>query len=421
MRISLVGIGMGSANSATKEARDAIDAAEVLIGAERMLQSALELADEPMGKARVEAIAPSDIARSIEGLDGYENIAVVCSGDTGFYSLASTIRKTLEELSPAPQIELIPGITTVQYMAAKLGRPWQNAKLASAHGRSCDFLGTVLANGESFFLTGGSATPMTMIAELVERGLGELEVAVGERLSYDDERIVCGKASELLGEEFDSLAAIWITRGELADKDVAPFIGFGGIPDELFTRGKAPMTKQEVRALATSKLRPQRGETIFDVGAGTGSVAIEAAGFNPFARIYAIEKEPEACELIEVNRKRFGTYNVQVVEGRAPEAFEGLPAPDAAFIGGSTGDFDTIIDKLLELNPSARIVATAVTMETVSQATDVFGKLAESGKIDSYCATQVGVTRTRQAGRYHLLSPESPIYIFEAQGAGESA
>ncbi|MCR5844989.1 MAG: precorrin-6y C5,15-methyltransferase (decarboxylating) subunit CbiE [bacterium] len=419
MRISLVGIGMGSASTVTAQAREAIDAAEVLIGAERMLQAALELADEPMGKARVEAIAPSEIARAIEGLDGYESIAVVCSGDTGFYSLASTIRKTLEELNLAPQIELIPGITTVQHMAAKLGRPWHSAKLASAHGRSCNFLGTVLANGESFFLTGGSATPATMIAELVECGLGELQVAVGERLSYADERIVCGKASELLGEEFDSLAAIWIVRGELADEEVAPFIGFSGIPDELFTRGKAPMTKQEVRALVTSKLRPQRGEAIFDVGAGTGSVAIETAGLNPFARIFAIEKEPDACELIEINRKRFGTFNVQVVEGRAPEAFEGLPAPDAAFIGGSTGDFNAIIDRLLKLNPSVRIVATAVTMETVSQATDAFGKLTEQGKISNFSATQVGVTRTKQAGRYHLLSPESPIYIFEAQGAGE--
>ncbi|MBR2522314.1 MAG: precorrin-6y C5,15-methyltransferase (decarboxylating) subunit CbiE [Coriobacteriales bacterium] len=421
MRISLVGIGMGSAGTVTAQACEAIEGADVLIGAGRMLQAALELASNPEGKKLVDAISPGDIASAIEALDDDTRVGIICSGDTGFYSLAQTIRKALGALSPKPEIELIPGITTVQCMAAKLGRPWQGVKLASAHGRSCNFLGTVLANGESFFLTGGSATPATMIAELVESGLGELQVAVGERLSYADERILCGKASELLDEEFDSLAAIWITRGELADEEVAPFIGFSGIPDELFTRGKAPMTKQEVRALVTSKLRPQRGETVFDVGAGTGSVAIETAGLNPFAHIFAIEKEPEACELIEVNRRRFGTFNVQVVEGRAPEAFEGLPAPDAAFIGGSTGDFGAIIDRLLELNPSVRIVATAVTMETVSQATDAFGKLTEQGKVANFSATQVGVTRTRQAGRYHLLSPESPIYIFEAQGAGERA
>ncbi len=426
-KVAVVGIGMGSSGMFTLAARDAIANSDVLIGARRIVQSACDLIGSGVDGAEkapqcIEAISPKAVVQAIEECAGQASgnvrACVLCSGDTGFFSLAKSMLKVFEEMDPAPQVECIPGITTVQYLAAKIGRPWQSCKLASAHGRKLNVVGQVLLNNDLFLLTGGDETPMTIISKLCDAGLSEVDVVVGSSLSYPNEQIVSGTAGELLGRQFESLSAMWISHDDLADRKTLGYAGFSGIPDELFIRGKVPMTKSEVRAVVTSSIRPHDDEVIYDVGAGTGSVTVELACLNPLAHVIAIESNPEGCELIEKNRREFGAYNVEVVSGRAPEALEGLPAPDAVFIGGSTGGFEPILDAVLSANPSARIVATAVTLETISLATEVLGRFVSEGRLSEYSAVQVCITRTRQAGRYHLMNPESPIFVFRATGVG---
>lgn len=419
MRISIVGIGMGHASSMTMQAAQAVREADVLVGAQRMLESAQAVRESAglQAAAELKAISPNAIANALEAQGEAERFAILCSGDTGFYSLATSVTRTIRERLPHAEVEIIPGITTVQYFASKLGRPWQSVALASAHGKTCNVLGMVLENEQVFLLTGGELTPRTIIRKLADCGLGSCDVAIGERLSYEDETITVGTVADLVGREFDALSAIWISRGPLRDIEVAPYAGFPGIPDDAFIRGNVPMTKRDIRALCTSKMRVAKDEVVWDIGAGTGSVAIEAACMQPSARVFAIEFKDEGCELIEQNRVRFGAYNVTVVKGRAPEALADLPAPDVAFIGGSTGGLSQIVDAVLAANPHARIVISAITLETVAQTQSLLSELAECGAIADYQATQISVAGSRKAGRYHLMTAENPIFVFEACGS----
>ncbi len=419
-KVWIVGLGPGAEGMCLRGVAEVLARADVLAGAGRLLDAAEGLAGagrDGARPARVEEIAPARIRDSLDSLE-FDEACVVCSGDTGYYSLATSMREALD--SGSYEVVTLPGITTVQVMAARLGRPWQGCVLRSTHGKSCNIVGEVLAAPEVFFLTGGEIVPSTIARELCEAGLGFVEMAVGERLSYPDERVVVAPASELVGVEFDSLASVWASRPSLMSDELADFpLLTCGIPDDAFARGNVPMTKQEVRACCMAKLGLAKGDVVYDVGAGTGSVSVEMALASPMNKVFAIEANPEGCELIERNRRRFGAYNVRVVEGLAPDAMEGLPAPDAAFVGGSKGNLQQIVEKLLEANPACKVVATAIAMETIAEAQRVFAGLCESGRMRGFEVSMVNVSRSREVGSYHLLTALNPIAIFSARGAGD--
>jgi precorrin-6Y C5,15-methyltransferase (decarboxylating) len=197
---------MGNPDTLTQGARRAIAEAELVVGAKRMLAA---LPPEARGE-RAEAIAPAAIAAILAAHPDCRRAAVVMSGDTGFYSGAAGLLPLLPEGA-----EVLCGVTTVQYLAARLRRPWQNAALYSAHGQDCDAVGSVLAARESFFLTGGKTTAQSLLRELTDAGLGGAEAAVGENLSYPDEAVRVGTAAELAEYSFAPLSAVWITRPEL--------------------------------------------------------------------------------------------------------------------------------------------------------------------------------------------------------------
>ena len=168
------------------------------------------------------------------------------------------------------------------------------------------------------------------------------------------------------------------------------------------------MTKQAIRAEALAQLAIRPGETAWDVGAGTGSVSLELAFANGGAPVYAVECLPQACDLIRENRRRLGGWNVHVVEGKAPAALEGLPAPDAVFVGGTRGQLDLILDAAWKANPAARVCITAVTVETLAAA--VAGITAQGRKAQ---VTQIGAAHTGD-GKIHLLRAENPIFLITA-------
>jgi len=194
-----------------------------------------------------------------------------------------------------------------------------------------------------------------------------------------------------------------------------PACGAPALPDGAFERGKAPMTKEEVRALAIAKLRIEPDHVVWDVGAGTGSVSVEAARAAFRGMVYAVEKSPDAIELLGRNRDALGAANVLVVEGSAPEALEGLPAPDRVFVGGSSGQMCAIVACAARKNPHVRICATAVTLETVA---DLMACLRDNG-VQGADIVQVQVARASEAGDYHLMRAENPVHIvtFEPGGA----
>ena len=188
-----------------------------------------------------------------------------------------------------------------------------------------------------------------------------------------------------------------------------------GLPDGLFARGGGPdgrvvpMTKSEVRAVALSRLELTADAVCWDIGAGTGSVAVEMALFARRGRVYAVERNPAALELLRENRARFHVSNLEVIPGSAPEACRALPAPTHAFIGGSAGNLREIVSLLLEKNPAVRIVAAAVTLETAAELAALMGEFGSAQ------AVALSAARSRAAGPYHLMAGQNPVTLFTFQ------
>lgn len=181
--------------------------------------------------------------------------------------------------------------------------------------------------------------------------------------------------------------------------------------DEWFIRGKVPMTKSEVRAVSISKLELTKDAVLYDIGAGTGSVGIEAALSIPNGQVYAIEQKPEAIELILQNREKFQAENLIVIKGTAPEAMEGLPMPTHAFIGGSSGQMKPIVEQLLQRNPGIRLVFNAIALETVGEILNILKQWKLEHEVVS-----VQVSKAVQAGNYHMMQGQNPIYVISAGG-----
>lgn len=328
------------------------------------------------------------------------------SGDVGFYSGATALYDKLG----AYDVEVIPGISSLVYFCAKLHTTWQDATLVSAHGREHDAVGAIQSSPKTFCITGGKTKVDDICRSLVERGLGDVRIAAGERLSYDNERIVEGTAAELAEMTFENLTVMLAVN----PRPVTRAFAAPSLADGDFLRGKAPMTKEEVRALVISKLHIAPNHTVWDVGAGTGSVSVEAALAASRGTVCAIERNADAIELMRKNREAFGLTNLVVVEGEAPAALADLPAPDRVFIGGSAGNLDAIIGTAFSANPRARICVTAITLETLSASLECL----RSRGIEDADIVQVSVARADKVGSYHLMRAENPIYIITADFGG---
>ena len=292
----------------------------------------------------------------------------------------------------------------MQVLAARLGRPWQEWRLVSAHGKDCDPVTAVTQGQPAFFLAGGRLGPAELCARLEQAGLGALAVTVGQRLSYPDEQVVSGTAAEFADRAFAPLSVLLV--------EAAPSVPWApGLPDEAFVRGRVPMTKQEVRAAILGKLALRPEDTVWDVGAGTGSVSVELARLADRGQVFAVERAEEACELIARNRERLCAWNLQVVPGEAPEALEALPAPDAVFVGGSGGRIEAVIDAALAKSPGVRLCVSAIALETLARACEAMAVRGIAAEV-----TQIGVSRTRQAGSLHLLTANNPVFLISGRG-----
>ncbi len=388
--VSLLGMGCGSDDTLTVGARQRLEEAGLLIGAARLLKEPPHLEAE-----RVDAVRSADIIHVILN-SAAERICVLFSGDTGFYSGAKTLIPLLER--ERVDYEVLPGISSLQYLAAKLGTSWQNWRLCSAHGVDCDPVAELCQGKPVFFLTGGALGPAELCRRITEAGLGELKVAVGEELSYPTERIATGTAADFARGDFAPLSVLLAEAPEIQPRRTP------GIPDEEFQRGKVPMTKQEVRCAILAKLAVTPEDVCWDVGAGTGSVSVELALQGKSA--WAVEEKEEACELIRANRQNFCAWKLHLTQGSAVEVLPDFPRPDKVFIGGSRGDLDEIIGIALEANPAARICVSAITLENLHTAMESLQ--ARGCEVE---VAQISVSRTKAAANLHLLLAQNPVFL----------
>ena len=401
--IDVVGIGMGAIGSMTFEADAALRACDGVIGARRMLE-----ASRRYGKPEEEAVAPEKIVEILRSRPKWRRVAVVLSGDTGFYSGA----KRLLPLLKGHKVRVIPGISAVQTLCARAGTSWDDTKLISLHGRQGSVVQELGRWGKVFALTDGKDAVSRVCGDLCRAGMGDAKIWVGQRLSYPEESIEVGTAESLKDYRCDALSCLLITRPP------EPLPLPVGLPDETFQRIAAgerpavPMTKSEVRAVTLSKLRLTPDAVLWDVGAGTGSVSVEAALLCPEGKVYAVERREDACELIGRNGEKFALENLTVVRGCAPGALEGLPAPTHVFVGGSSGGLGEILRLALSRNPGVRVVINVVSLETLAELAGILGEADFAGAE----IVQLSVARGRIAGGHHLMTGMNPVWIASMGG-----
>ncbi len=403
-KVSVIGIGMGNPDTMTKEAVYAIEQADCLIGAKRMLDCSNNNQDV------YAAIAPKDIADFISTHKEYHNFAVLMSGDVGFFSGAKKLLPLLNNCNT----KVIPGLSSLVYLCAKLKTPYDDIHVTSIHGREHNIIPDIQKHKRTFALLGGENAINKLCSDLIAAGLSNVKLSIGENLSYANEKITQGTALKLVNSHFEKLSVV------LIENETPKHIITHGLPDMIFLRGKSaegivPMTKSEVRAVCLSKLQLTKYSICWDIGAGTGSVAIEMALQATDGHVYAIEKKDEAIELLKENSTSLFAENLTIIHGTAPKACLDLPAPSHVFIGGSSGNMGDIINLLLKVNPYVRIVATAISLESIAELTNIINTFGFS-----YTETvSMQAAYDRKIGAYHLMTGQNPIHIFTVENKPE--
>ncbi|MDO5485472.1 MAG: precorrin-6A reductase [Sarcina sp.] len=421
----LVGVGPGSHEARTEEAQLVLAQAEVIFGAESVLDV---LNKDRMLKERVMEpvfVPIYDSARILQYLQDHPDIcraAVAYSGDSGFYSGASSMLSLLRTKQKFPtgvlehlSVRIICGTSSVSWFAARAGIPWQNWKILSSHGRTCNIVGQVRSHPECFLLLSGAKdlrrTGRLLADARTEGVLGELRLIYGYELSRPAEEIRSCTPEKLCGFDENRLKeGLYVLYIEHKDAKKTPVLP--GMADSCFLRGKAPMTSAEIRALSLCKLGLTGQAVVWDIGAGTGSVSVEAARTCPEGTVWSVEYKKDALELLYKNRAGFCLSNMEIIEGRAPEILKELPAPTHVFIGGSGGEIGAVIEQALAKNPRARFVADCITAETLMALQEAIKRLP----VCNVQAVQVSVQRMEELGRYHYLKAQNPVFIISFSG-----
>ena len=396
-RIDVIGAGPGDERMLTGQAREALEAADVVFCADRNAPLVRDAAKRrsltPLGAALEELAAAREAGLAA---------AVLVSGDAGLYSFLGMLTRRFGREA----LRAVPGVSSVQALMAALALPWQEAKILSLHGRDVGpeaLCHHVRTNARTLMLLDGQNTPHTVARTLEAGGLERVRLTVGERLSSPEERVAPYDPLR----EYDPLAVA------LAEND-APARGLPpvGLDDEAFVRGKTPMTKREIRMQVLAELDPPPDAVVWDVGSGTGSVTVECARRCPLGRVYAVERDEEALELTRANVAAFRLQNVEVVPGAAPEALEGLPAPTHVFLGGTGRKAEAIMERIAAFPAPVRVCAAAVTLESCGEFTRL---LSAHG---NFRAAQVAVSRLEKLGGYRMFRAQNPVFIFTADTEG---
>ena len=378
----------------TQQAKEALQQAALVITTERLYTKLGHLNPNTISKP-ILAIVPFIKEQQTQ----LANLCVLVSGDVGFFSISNLLQTAL----PEHCFEFISGISSLQALTAKLGINYDDMKMLSAHGRELNLIPQVCYNKKIFLLTGGENKAQDCIAQLHHAGLSDVLVTIGENLSEENERVITDKARNLLDLRFENLAVMIIQNPLAVDY-------YEDIPDSAFIRGSSPMTKESIRTLSITALAIKPTDNIIDIGSGTGSVAIQMARKAHEGSVLAIEKETAAIDLIKQNINKFFAYNVKVKQATAPAGLDENLFIDKAFIGGSSGNLETIIDFLVQKSCCKKIVVNAITLQTLQQATTTLKKHGFAVQISC-----INIAAAEAIGDYQLMKAQNPVYIISGE------
>ncbi len=395
-KIYVIGVGVEGQEGFSRRVLDLIAQAEVLVGGRRQL----ELFPEFKGEKIVIEADPGPIVEKIK--KDRRRAVVLASGDPLFFGIGRLLLRNL----PEDRLEFVPNVSSVQYAFAKIKEPWDDTVFVSAHGRGLkEAVDRIVANDKAAVLTDEINTPAAIAAEMIERGREGYAAYLCENLGTAEERIVATDVRGLLEIAAAPLnVLILVKEYEAGGEEYVPTLG---IPDEEFAATRKLITKEEIRVVTLAKLKLRHDMTLWDIGAGSGSVSIEADHLLPNGRIFAVERNSQCIEFIKENLNRFNARHVTLVEGEAPECLEDLPDPDRVFIGGSGGNLWEILDAVDgRLAIGGRIVLNAVTLDTLTAATEFFENAGYQLEV-----TTINIARTRPLTDYKMFEAYNPVYV----------
>ncbi len=403
--ITLIGIGDDGCGGLSSRAVSAVAAAQVLAGGERHLAFFPQFHGTRI--VFKDGLAQA-LDRIAEAADEH-NVGILASGDPMFFGVGALVIKRLG----AEHVEVIPHPSSMQWAFARAGLKWDDAAFISLHARSREgFLTRLKACGKVGVLTDPENSPARLAALMLEHGETEWQAWVCENLAGPDERARTFSVQNLAScGDIGPLNVLILVRTDSSWK-APPAIPF--IHEDEFAKRmpkKGLITKREVRLLSLASMRIRPDSVVWDIGAGSGSISIEAAMLAPLGRVYAVEVDPEGVEICHENLRTHAIDNVRVIAGRAPEALADLETPDAVFVGGSKGSMDEIVDVALErLRPGGRLVVNAITLENSGE---VYSALRKRGIVPE--VTLLQISRAEPLARYLRFEALNPIQIFAAE------
>ena len=396
-KIYLVGAGMAGWEGFSARALDVISQAQVMVGHQRHLDIFPDFAGTKMVLGELSTLL--DFLQKTDKL-----VVVLASGDPTFFGISRFLLRNL----PKERIEIFANVTSMQYAFSRIKEPWDDAIFVSVHGRGMHAaVDKIIAAEKACVLTDKLNTPAAIARELIARGAEGYEAWLCEDLGLVTEKFTRTDVRGLLELKPSDLNILILIRTYEPNLVQYPLIG---IDDDEFQTFKKLITKQEVRAVTLSKLQLQDDLVMWDIGAGSCSVSIEASNLMPNGRIFAVERNPQSVGFIQQNLQKFCTRNVKLVESYAPDGLDDLPDPDRVFIGGAGGNLEEIIDAVdKRLRPDGLIVLNAVTLDTLAKAVEF---LEDHGYTVE--ATCVNISKTRRLTEYKMFEAQNPVYIISA-------
>jgi precorrin-6Y C5,15-methyltransferase (decarboxylating) len=362
-KVQIVGIGDDGVEGMTAQARRLVEAADVLVGPE----SCAALVPESLRGRLVAAASLEELVERIEAA-GAKRVVVLASGDPLFYGTARYVCSKLGK----ERFEVVPHVSSMQLAFARVKESWEDAFLANLSGQSIERVIDRVRSSETAGLFTSEQWPAPAVARaLLDEGVDTFQAYVCENLGSPDERVTQGSLADIAKDSFASPnVMILVRKAKVADKPGQVGTRLFGNPDECFLQSRPKrglLTPAEVRSLALAELQLTPASEVWDVGAGSGSVGLEAARIARDGRVHAIEMDPDDHALIRENAARFGVTNLSPVLGRAPEAWASLPDPDAIYVGGSGRDVAMLVEQAWQrLKPGGRLVTACNSIENLA-------------------------------------------------------
>lgn len=401
-KIYLVGAGIEGWEGFGSKVLEVINSAELLIGHQRLLDIFPDFAGEKQTFSDLSIML--DLLKSTD-----KQVVVLSSGDPNFFGVARFLYRNL----PKERIEIFPNVTSTQYAFARIKEPWDDSIFVSVHGRGLKgAVDRIIAADKAAVLTDDVNPPAAIARELIKRGAEGYDVYLCEDLGLATEKFTRTDVRGLAELEASPLNILILIKAWEPSLENYPLMG---IADDEYSTARKLITRQEIRAVTLAKLQIQNDLVLWDIGAGSGSVSIEAGNLMPNGKVYALEKNPQYLTFIRENLKKFSAKNVLLVEAHAPEGIDELPNPDRVFIGGSGGMLEEIIDAVdRRLKPDGIIVLNAVTLDTLTRAVEF---LEDHGySVEIAC---VNVAKTIGLTEYKMFEAQHPVYIISARRGDE--